>query len=74
MGLAGILVIAVGEWIARRQLPPEMRSPEAIQYYFDGLVCLACGIWGSALIGAAILMASVLGLFWLFSELIHPRV
>jgi hypothetical protein len=37
------------EYQARQDLPPEMRTPEAIQYYYDGSVCLGCDVAGAAL-------------------------
>ena len=72
VGVAGISIAVGGEWNARRQLPPGMRSPEAIQYYFDGSVCLSCEMWGFMLMVAAFIMACGAGLIGLFSEFAHP--
>ncbi len=67
-GVVGVLIAAVGEWNARRQLPPEMRSPEAIQYYYDGAVCLGCSIGGGMVVIGAILMGGIIALVWLIAE------
>lgn len=72
VGVTGFLIAAVGEWNARRQLSPEMRSPEAIQYHFDGTVCFACEMWGFMLMVAAFIMGGVVGLTWVLSELVYP--
>lgn len=56
LGIAGVLVGVISEWRARRQLPPELQSSEAIQYHFDGAACMGCGLTGFTMVDAAILM------------------
>ena len=54
------------EYEARLGLPPEMRTQEAIQQYYDGAACLTCGVSGTALMtlffGGGILLAFLYGL------------
>lgn len=69
LGISGVLTSVVGEWHARRQLPPEMQSPEAIQYYYDGAVCLGCGIMGFITVAWAIIMGVLFAIIWLLLEL-----
>jgi hypothetical protein len=38
------------EYQARQDLPPEMRTPEALQSYYDGSVCLGCDVAGISLL------------------------
>ena len=48
----GIIFIAYFNYLeyqARQNLPPEMRTPEAIQNIYDGAVCLGCDAAGAAL-------------------------
>lgn len=37
------------EYQERQNLPAEMRTTEAIQYYYDGSVCLGCDVAGAVL-------------------------
>ncbi len=48
-GLISIMVAYLLEFQARQELPPEMRTPEAIHKYYDGSVCLGCEAIGIAL-------------------------
>ncbi len=73
LGIVGVLVGILGEWHARRQLPPEMQSPEAIQHHFDGAVCLGCGIMGFTMVAGAILMGVLFALIWLLLEHAESR-
>ncbi|HYO91106.1 MAG TPA: hypothetical protein VEQ40_05700 [Pyrinomonadaceae bacterium] len=73
LGVFGVLFAVVGEWNARRQLPPEMRTPEAIQHYFDGTVCFGCEFGGFMMIAAAILIGCPIALIWLIFELAEWR-
>jgi len=73
LGVAGVLIGVIGEWHARRQLPPEMQSPEAIQYYYDGAVCLGCGIMGFIIVAWAIIMGILFAVIWLLLELARSR-
>ena len=75
LGVAGVLDIAVGEWNARRQLPPEIRTPEAIQRYYDGLVCLGCYLRGGIVLMICFLAGVVVLLMWGAAEVVNrtPR-
>ena len=44
LGIAFFLYFHFLEYQARQKLPPEMRTPEAIQNIYDGSVCLGCDI------------------------------
>ena len=44
LGFVGVIYMTVLEYQARLELPPEMQTPEAIQMYYDGAVCLSCDI------------------------------
>lgn len=46
LGVLFLVYFIYLEHQARQELPPEMRTPEAIQYYYDGSVCLGCDISG----------------------------
>lgn len=68
-GVLGVLLAVVGEWDARRQLPPDMRSPEAIQRYYDGAVCLGCSIGGGMVVIGSVFMTGIIVLIWLIVDL-----
>ena len=53
-----------GEWIARRKLPAEMQTPEAIQKYYDGAVCWECDYGGGILILFGLSSAVTVLLVW----------
>jgi hypothetical protein len=57
-----VLIGFIAERIARSKLPPEMQTPEAIQYYYDGAVCLTCefGGWFVGFLFVAIGIVSVI--------------
>jgi hypothetical protein len=65
--IGGVLLMYVGEWLARRQLPPEMQTAKAIQTHFDGAVCLACDL-GGILILMGLSLAIVILLAWSLVE------
>ena len=46
LAFVSILIGAITERVARLNLPPEHQTPEAIQYYYDGAVCLLCEVDG----------------------------
>ena len=73
LGVFGVLFAVVGEWNARRKLPPELRSPEAIQYHFDGSVCLGCELGGSMIVVSAIFIGGLLAIIWFLLELAEHR-
>ena len=73
LGIAGVLVSVIGEWHARRQLTPEIQSPEAIQHYFDGAACLGCGLMGFMMVASAIFMGILFALIWLLLEFAESR-
>lgn len=52
------------EYQARQQLPPGMKTPEAIQYYYDGSVCLSCDIAGMALFILFTAIAAIIAIVW----------
>jgi len=60
------------EYQARQALPPEMRTPEAIQNIYDGSVCLGCDITGMILLilffAIGILTAVSCGIYAAFSR------
>jgi len=65
LGIAGASYMFVGEWDARRKLPSEMRTPEAIHKLYDDAVCLDCSGGGvlvvvSILFGAGVLFIGML--------------
>ena len=72
-GIFGALIAVVGEWNARRQLPPEMRSSESIQRYYDGAVCLDCSIGGGMVVIGSIFVGGIITLVWLILELVQGR-
>jgi hypothetical protein len=73
LGIVGVLVSVLGEWHARRQLPPELQSPEAIQHHFDGAACLGCGIMGFTMVAGAIFMGVIFAIVRLLLELAESR-
>lgn len=73
LGVGGVLFAVVGEWNARRKLPPEMRSPEAIQYHFDGSACSECELGGFMMVFSAIFMGGLLALIWFLLELAERK-
>lgn len=73
LGIAGILVSVGGESYARSQLPPDLNSPEAIQYYYDGAVCLGCQIIGAAIFFIALALGGMTSLVWIVYEFTEPR-
>ena len=44
LGIGFFLYFHFLEYQARQKLPPEMRTPEAIQAFYDGSVCLGCDV------------------------------
>jgi hypothetical protein len=44
LGIGFFLYFHFLEYQARKELPPEMRTPEAIQALYDGSVCLGCDV------------------------------
>ena len=66
--IGGALFMYVGEWIERRKLPPEMQTPDAIQKYYDGAVCLACDFGGGILILIGISSMITVFLVWSLVE------
>lgn len=58
-GMTGVIAMWVMEYRASQALPPEMRTPEAIQACCDGSVCLGCDVAGMAF-GAMGLVSSLL--------------
>lgn len=69
ISICGALLMYLGEWIERSKLPPEMQTPEAIQKYYDGAVCLACDFGGGILILTGISSAITVLLAWSLMEL-----
>ena len=59
LGILFPLYFVYLEHQARQELPPEMRTPEAIQKYYDGSVCLGCDISGIA----SFMIFSAVGIF-----------
>ena len=59
LGIGFFLYFHFLEYQARQYLPPEMRTPEAIQALCDGSVCLGCDI--SATISLTVFF--VIGIF-----------
>jgi len=66
--IGGALLMYVGEWLERRKLPPEMQTPEAIQKYYDGAVCLACDLGGGVMILIGISSMIAVFLVWSLVE------
>jgi hypothetical protein len=68
--IGGLVLMYVGEWLARRGLALEIQTTEAIQKNFDGAACLPCTTDGGVLIlmgiGLAIISLLALSLFKLF--------
>ena len=67
---AGALYMILGEWHARRQLPPEERTQEVIHKLYDDAVCLEC-ITGGILAFMSLLSALMLSLGWGMIEVIN---
>jgi hypothetical protein len=59
LGIFFFLYFNYLEYQARQTLPPEMRTPEAIQNVYDGTVCLSCDIAGTGLM----FLFSAIGIF-----------
>ena len=71
LGVATTLLMFVGEWAARRRLPPEMRTPEAIYKYYDDAVCLACSLNGGMILVLSIVAALGVLMIWMLIEIIN---
>jgi hypothetical protein len=69
-GIAAVIGFTILEHRARLHLTPEMRTPEAIQYYYDGAVCLGCDFGRIAIS----LLSFTAGLFLLFLWIIYEAV
>lgn len=72
LGLSAKIVSFILEHQARQELSPEMRTPEAIQYHYDGAVCLGCDIAGIGLMilffALGVFIAVVWGIYEAFSN------
>jgi len=73
LGLAGFVYMTVLEHQARQELPPEMRTPEAIQMYYDGAVCLICDISRIFIAFFSIGLGSIILLCWGIYEALIAR-
>ena len=71
IGVSGALYWFVGEWNARRQLPPEERTAEVIHKLYDDAVCLDCAIGGGLLLGFSVLFGMGVLLIWMLVEVIN---
>ncbi|HZG52192.1 MAG TPA: hypothetical protein VEZ40_08650 [Pyrinomonadaceae bacterium] len=71
LGIAGASYWITGERKARRLLPPEKRTAEAIHKLYDDAVCFHCVIGGSLLLGFSVLFASGVLLIWALVELVN---
>ena len=68
LSIGGAVLMYVGEWMERRKLPAEMQTPEAIQKYYDGAVCLGCQLGGGILILVGIGSTITVMLVWSLIE------
>ncbi len=66
--IVGVIAMTIMEAQARWALPPEMRTPEAIQYNFDGAVCLKCDIFRMFFVIFGFGLAGILTLLWVIYE------
>ena len=62
-GILSLIYFNYLEYQARQDLPPEMRTPEALQFY-DGSVCLGCDISGIGLLFLFCGLGSFFALIW----------
>ncbi len=74
LGVSGALYWFVGEWNARRQLPPEMRTPDVIHKLYDDAVCLECSIDGGMILVMSILFGSGVLFVWVLIEVMNSYV
>jgi hypothetical protein len=72
LGIASFVYFYYLEYEARQKLSPEMKTPEAIQKYYDGSVCLGCDIAGIGLMllffALGILTTVLWGIYEIFSK------
>jgi hypothetical protein len=73
LGVSGALYWFVGEWDARRRLPPEMRTPEVIHRLYDDAVCLECSVGGGMLIVMSVMFGFGVLLVWVLVEVLYAR-
>ena len=71
LGAGGALYWVVGEWSARRSLPPEMRTPEVIHTVYDDAVCLECSLGGGMLLVFSILFGAAILFIWVLIEVMN---
>ena len=69
-GLCFLLAIYffVREYVARAALPPEIRTPEMIQYHFDGEVELLSLTFGYALLFIGFVLAGIFSILFAIYE------
>lgn len=71
LGVSGALYWFVGEWDARRRLPPEMRTPEVIHKLYDDAVCLECSLGGGMILVVSIVFGFGVLFIWMLIEVMH---
>jgi len=71
LGLGGAAYWFIGEWNARRQLPPEVRTPELIHKLYDDAVCLECTLGGGMILAMSILFGVGVLFIWGLVEMIN---
>jgi len=73
LGLLFLVYFNYLEYQARQELSPDMRTPEAIQKYFDGSVCLGCDIPGMVLMLLFFSIGIFAILLWTAYEIITAK-
>ena len=68
LGITSFLYFYFLEYQARQNLSPEMKTPEAIQKYYDGAVCLGCDIAAILLLAVFFAVGIMMLVLWGFYE------
>lgn len=73
LGIGFFLYFHFLEHQARQNLPPDMRTPEAIQNVYDGSVCLGCDISAMILLLLFLGIGTVIAISWGIYEAFSSR-